>query len=173
MEIVCFSAFSWGCVYAPNVTSLLIFRFLAGVFGSSSLNNTPATIADASVTAYVSSSTYYRVRSRHLSNAVECQPFTPSVPLVVQVQVAYTVHECAKHLNLLARSASWRFRCLSNIRQMELVCQCRVRQCLRHLAVSRLPGNTCVSYFAISQKVTFSDTLTRKSHATGTIREDP
>ncbi|KAJ7607384.1 major facilitator superfamily domain-containing protein [Roridomyces roridus] len=41
-----FSAFSWGAAFAPNAASLLIFRFLLGFFGASTINNVPASIGD-------------------------------------------------------------------------------------------------------------------------------
>lgn len=41
-----FSAFAWGVAFAPNLPSMLVFRFLAGTFGAASINNVPASIAD-------------------------------------------------------------------------------------------------------------------------------
>lgn len=34
-----YSAFSWGAAFAPNLATLLVCRFLMGVFGSASINN--------------------------------------------------------------------------------------------------------------------------------------
>ncbi|KAJ7452164.1 major facilitator superfamily domain-containing protein [Mycena galericulata] len=44
----CYSAFSWGAAFAPNAAALLVFRFLIGFFGSSTINNVPASIGDYS-----------------------------------------------------------------------------------------------------------------------------
>lgn len=41
-----FTAFSWGYTFAPNFPAFVIFRFLCGVCGSSTLNNQPASIGD-------------------------------------------------------------------------------------------------------------------------------
>jgi len=41
--------FSWGVAWAPNLAALLLFRFFAGVFGSSAMNNAPASIMDVSL----------------------------------------------------------------------------------------------------------------------------
>lgn len=41
-----FAAWSWGAAYAPNIAALILFRFLAGVSGSSTLNNHPASVGD-------------------------------------------------------------------------------------------------------------------------------
>ncbi|KAJ7902881.1 major facilitator superfamily domain-containing protein [Mycena olivaceomarginata] len=41
-----FTAFSFGAAFAPNASSLLIFRFFVGFFGSASINNVPASIGD-------------------------------------------------------------------------------------------------------------------------------
>lgn len=46
-----FAAWSWGAAYAPNFGALIAFRFLAGVSGSSSLNNHPASISDFTTAA--------------------------------------------------------------------------------------------------------------------------
>ncbi|KAJ7021438.1 major facilitator superfamily domain-containing protein [Mycena alexandri] len=43
---ICYTAFGFGAAFAPNVASLLIFRFFVGFFGSPSLNNVPASIGD-------------------------------------------------------------------------------------------------------------------------------
>lgn len=43
-----FAACSWGAAYAPNYAALVIFRLLAGMSGSSSLNNHGASVADVS-----------------------------------------------------------------------------------------------------------------------------
>jgi MFS family permease len=43
---ISFTAMLFGAAEAPNVGSLIVFRFLAGVFGSSSINNAPAAIGD-------------------------------------------------------------------------------------------------------------------------------
>lgn len=40
-----FVCFNVGCMLAPNIASLIVFRILAGAFGSSSLSNSPAMIA--------------------------------------------------------------------------------------------------------------------------------
>ncbi|KAJ7153569.1 major facilitator superfamily domain-containing protein [Mycena crocata] len=42
----CYSAFSFGAAFAPNAASLLIFRFFVGFFGSSTINNVPASVGD-------------------------------------------------------------------------------------------------------------------------------
>lgn len=41
-----YSASGLGMAFAPNAPSLLIFRFLVGFFGASSINNVPASIGD-------------------------------------------------------------------------------------------------------------------------------
>lgn len=41
---ICFTAFAFGAAEASNIQTLIIMRFLSGVFGSSSLNNVPASI---------------------------------------------------------------------------------------------------------------------------------
>ncbi|KAF7307831.1 MFS transporter [Mycena kentingensis (nom. inval.)] len=41
-----YSGFSFGMVYAPNITTLLICRFFVGFWGSASINNVPASIGD-------------------------------------------------------------------------------------------------------------------------------
>lgn len=41
--------FAWGAAFSPNAASLLIFRFLVGFFGSSSINNVPASIGDFTI----------------------------------------------------------------------------------------------------------------------------
>lgn len=41
---ICFTAFAFGAAEAGNIQTLIIMRFLSGVFGSSSLNNVPASI---------------------------------------------------------------------------------------------------------------------------------
>ncbi|KAJ7764896.1 major facilitator superfamily domain-containing protein, partial [Mycena metata] len=43
---ICYTAFGFGAAFAPNVASLMIFRFFVGFFGSPSLNNVPASIGD-------------------------------------------------------------------------------------------------------------------------------
>ncbi|KAJ7270864.1 major facilitator superfamily domain-containing protein [Mycena rebaudengoi] len=48
---IAYSAFSFGAAFSPNPASLLIFRFLAGFFGSSSINNVPASIGDYTTAA--------------------------------------------------------------------------------------------------------------------------
>lgn len=50
---ICFTAMSFGVSESPNIGSLLTFRFLGGVFGSSSLNNTPASVADITTPQHV------------------------------------------------------------------------------------------------------------------------
>jgi MFS family permease len=46
-----FAAWSWASAYAPNYGAFVTFRFLAGVSGSSSLNNHPASISDFTTAA--------------------------------------------------------------------------------------------------------------------------
>ncbi|KAJ7186900.1 major facilitator superfamily domain-containing protein [Mycena filopes] len=46
MSGLCYTAFSFGAAFAPNVAGLLIFRFFVGFFGSTSLNNAAASIGD-------------------------------------------------------------------------------------------------------------------------------
>ncbi|KDE07235.1 hypothetical protein MVLG_02457 [Microbotryum lychnidis-dioicae p1A1 Lamole] len=43
---LCYSAFSFGAAFADSTASLLAFRFFMGFFGSSSINNVPASIGD-------------------------------------------------------------------------------------------------------------------------------
>lgn len=43
-----YSAFSFGAAFAPNAAALLIFRFLAGFWGSASINCVPASLGDIS-----------------------------------------------------------------------------------------------------------------------------
>ncbi|KAK4703212.1 hypothetical protein P7C70_g3006, partial [Phenoliferia sp. Uapishka_3] len=46
-----YSAFAFGAAFSPNMQGLLVFRFLLGFFGSSSINNVPASIGDFTVPA--------------------------------------------------------------------------------------------------------------------------
>ncbi|KAF8183767.1 major facilitator superfamily domain-containing protein [Mycena galopus ATCC 62051] len=41
-----YSAFSFGAAFAPNASSLLVFRFFVGFFGAAAMNNVPASIGD-------------------------------------------------------------------------------------------------------------------------------
>ncbi|KAJ7619344.1 major facilitator superfamily domain-containing protein [Roridomyces roridus] len=41
-----YSIFSWGAAVSNNAASMLIFRFLIGFFGSSTINNVPASLGD-------------------------------------------------------------------------------------------------------------------------------
>lgn len=41
---ICFTGFAFGVSEAKNIQTLIILRFFSGVFGSSSLNNVPATL---------------------------------------------------------------------------------------------------------------------------------
>ncbi|KAJ6630179.1 major facilitator superfamily domain-containing protein, partial [Mycena sp. CBHHK59/15] len=43
---LCYSAFSIGVAFAPNAAGLLVFRFFAGFFGASAINNVPASVGD-------------------------------------------------------------------------------------------------------------------------------
>ncbi|KAJ7054750.1 major facilitator superfamily domain-containing protein [Mycena amicta] len=43
---LCYSAFSLGMAFSTNISSLLIFRFFVGFFGSASINNVPASVGD-------------------------------------------------------------------------------------------------------------------------------
>ncbi|KAJ7468451.1 major facilitator superfamily domain-containing protein, partial [Mycena latifolia] len=45
---ICYSAFSFGAAFAPTTAGLLIFRFFLGFFGSTAINNVPASVGDYS-----------------------------------------------------------------------------------------------------------------------------
>ena len=45
---VCFICFTIGCALAPTLDALIVFRFFAGVFGSTPITNGGGSIADMS-----------------------------------------------------------------------------------------------------------------------------